>query len=568
MRCLLPLVAATIVAMPGSLAFTQYYHYHHFHSSIPSTFRYQKDDNSLVFPLRQSCSHLSLSRSHHHRHRHQLLLPPLTTKQSSTSGDDTRKVGIIQNAKDKFRARPGTYLLIPCIAALVGWFTNYLAVQMIFYPISYWGIPLWVRPEVPLGLIGWQGIVPCKTKTMSIVMVEMVTSQLLTVQEAFNRLNPKVVAKLLTPRVPILGMEVINDIAAPILPPFLSSPVPTMIWNGLNEVQQSILHHNTVGFLTNLVKDMQRNIDTVFSLENCVVSQMIQDRAKLGELFRSCGQKELDFLTNSGLWFGFLLGLIQMAVALVWDNPWSLSIGGGIVGLATNWLALKWIFEPVNPTRFGPFILQGQFLRRQKEVSVEFSKFFATQILSSPRLWASILNDPATSPAFHTLFGQHFSKWVTSISQGLFRYTLEPETMGLVTRKAIEKLPNHLSVIHEYIDKTLGLQETLRVRMEQMTSAKFERVLHPIFEEDELTLIIAGAVLGFAAGLIQQGLETGAIKVPPLPKWFVSACTRGRDQCKAMVQRLRRTLPFRRNKKADGTTATTAADESTTKSDS
>jgi hypothetical protein len=40
-----------------------------------------------------------------------------------------------------------------------------------------------------------------------------------------------------------------------------------------------------------------------------------------------------------------------------------------------------------------------------------------------------------------------------------------------------------------------------------MTSAKFERVLHPIFEEDELTLILAGGFLGFAAGLIQQGIE-------------------------------------------------------------
>lgn len=52
--------------------------------------------------------------------------------------------------------------------------------------------------------------------------------------------------------------------------------------------------------------------------------------------------------------------------------------------------------------------------------------------------------------------------------------------------------------------------------MEVMPTRKFERVLHPIFEEDELTLIIAGAVLGFLAGLIQQGLETGQIKLPNL----------------------------------------------------
>jgi hypothetical protein len=29
-------------------------------------------------------------------------------------------------------------------------------------------------------------------------------------------------------------------------------------------------------------------------------------------------------------------------------------------------LALKWIFEPVNPTKIGPFIFQGLFLKRQK----------------------------------------------------------------------------------------------------------------------------------------------------------------------------------------------------------
>ena len=98
-------------------------------------------------------------------------------------------------------------------------------------------------------------------------------------------------------------------------------------------------------------------------------------------------------------------------MALFWDNPWSLSIGGGIVGLATNWLALKWIFEPVNPTKIGPFLLQGQFLRRQKEVAAEFSKFFADKILSSPKLWDSMPNDPSTSPAFFDLFRVHFQKF-------------------------------------------------------------------------------------------------------------------------------------------------------------
>jgi uncharacterized membrane protein YheB (UPF0754 family) len=395
------------------------------------------------------------------------------------------------------------------VAAAVGWFTNYLAVQMIFYPIQFRGLPLFVRDEVPLGLIGWQGIVPCKTRKMSVVMVDMVTSQLLSVKQVFYRLNPRRMANLLAPEVPKIADEIIREV----MPVKFLQDVPAMVFNGLGDDSKAILRHWNVNFLTSLCKAMQQNVESIFNIRNCVVSQMMQDRRLLGQLFRTCGQAELDFLTNSGLWFGFLLGIIQMVVALFWDNPWSLSFGGGIVGLATNWLALKWIFEPVNPTKVGPFILQGKFLRRQKEVAKEFSNFFANRILKSEQVWNSILTDPHTAPEFAKLFGQYFERFLKQVTKGL-RITMEPEVIALATAKALARLPEHVGVLHEYIDSTLGLEESLRISMEKMTSAQFERVLHPIFEEDELTLILAGAVLGFAAGLVQQGLETGKIQLP------------------------------------------------------
>ena len=47
---------------------------------------------------------------------------------------------------------------------------------------------------------------------MSEAMVHMVTSQLLTVKEAFARLDPAELAKRLAPEVPKLGEEVLQDI--------------------------------------------------------------------------------------------------------------------------------------------------------------------------------------------------------------------------------------------------------------------------------------------------------------------------------------------------------------------
>lgn len=453
---------------------------------------------------------------------------------------DNHEGSLLRRAIHKFRQRPGTYLLIPCIAACVGWITNWMAVQMIFYPIEYRGISLWRADEVPLGLLGWQGIVPCKTRKMSRAMVHMVTSQLLSVSEIFGRLDPKTLAKIVAPQVPQLVQEVVQETVP--RPLFLVG-IPGAIYAGMDSLAQAVLRSMNLQFLEGLIRSMQKNVDQIFSLENCVVSQMLQDRSVLGQLFRKCGQAELDFLTNSGLWFGFLLGIIQMIVALFWDNPWTLSIGGAIVGWATNWLALKWIFCPVDPTRIGPFVLQGKFLTRQPEVSAEFSKFFATQILTAEQLWNSLLTDPTTSPAFGNLFSNHFTQFANRVSNS-FQMNIDPELIRRSAEKALKRLPHHVPVMFPYMDKTLGVENTLRERMELMSSRQFERVLHPIFEEDELTLIIAGAVLGFIAGLIQQGLETGAIKFPnlrPLLQGIVSQSRRTGQAVGLSIQSLSRT---------------------------
>lgn len=63
------------------------------------------------------------------------------------------------------------------------WPRSQLAVEMIFHPLVWRGIPLRVVEGQPLGLIGWQGIVPAKAGVMSERMVDMVTSQLIDVEE-------------------------------------------------------------------------------------------------------------------------------------------------------------------------------------------------------------------------------------------------------------------------------------------------------------------------------------------------------------------------------------------------
>eukprot|EP00669_Euglena_mutabilis_P001440 TRINITY_DN11835_c0_g1_i1.p2 TRINITY_DN11835_c0_g1~~TRINITY_DN11835_c0_g1_i1.p2 ORF type:complete len:123 (-),score=41.31 TRINITY_DN11835_c0_g1_i1:3-371(-) len=73
--------------------------------------------------------------------------------------------------------------------------------------------------------------------------------------------------------------------------------------------------------------------------------------------------------------------------------------------------------------------------------------------------------------------------------------------------------------LHEYCDDAIGMRWLLSERMKLLTPEEFENVMHPVFQEDELTLIVAGAVLGAAAGYLQLSLDRwwAARRQPPPP---------------------------------------------------
>ncbi|CAJ1364776.1 unnamed protein product [Effrenium voratum] len=237
---------------------------------------------------------------------------------------------------------------------------------------------------------------------------------------------------------------------------------------------------------------MQREIESLLDLKQVVSSAFLRDKVLLGELFQKAGRKELEFLVNSGLSFGFFLGILQMLLWICFPNNWVLPVGGALVGYITNWVAIKLIFDPVEPVQVGPFTFQGLFEKRQVEVSEEFSQFLAERVLTSQRLIGEIANG-ANNEKYRALVrravpGVVPDHVVTAAANSLKKVALEPA--------------NH--PVHVYVDKELRLQETLFKRLCKLTSPEFENLLHPVFQEDELTLIVAGGVLGAAAGFLQM----------------------------------------------------------------
>ena len=64
-------------------------------------------------------------------------------------------------------------------------------------------------------------------------------------------------------------------------------------------------------------------------------------------------------------------------------------------------------------------------------------------------------------------------------------------------------MPTHLHLGYAYSDEALDLENTMREKMQGLSGEEFEGVLHPVFQEDELTLILVGAFLGLLAGFAQ-----------------------------------------------------------------
>ena len=56
---------------------------------------------------------------------------------------------------------------------------------------------------------------------------------------------------------------------------------------------------------------------------------------------------------------------------------------------------------------------------------------------------------------------------------------------------------------YDYQDEALEIEITVSEKMGALRSIEFERVLHPVFEQDEIKLIVVGGVLGAIVGIIQ-----------------------------------------------------------------
>ena len=386
------------------------------------------------------------------------------------------------------------YLAIPITSALVGWLTNVVAIKMTFYPIHFIGI----KP------FGWQGIIPSKAAKMSSISVDLWTSKLINVKELFAKINPKKVAKEMLPEFDRISKEIMDEIMHEQAPEIWSR-VPESV----KKLAYSRISKDLPEIVTEMMTDIKDNIDEMFDIKDMVIKRLTKDKGLLNDMFLQVGDEEFKFIERSGFTFGFLFGIVQMLVWYFYPKFWILPLFGLLVGYATNWLALKLIFNPIEPISFLGVTYQGLFIKRQNEVSKEYAYMLAHDIFTFDRIFASIITGP-TKDRFVNLITDHanhaideaagLSKPVITLVAGKRSYE---KIKNIAIDKTLKELPNSVKPVFPYAEKAMDLENIFRTRMQKLPPRDFVDFLRPVFQEDELKLILVGAVLGMGAGIGQ-----------------------------------------------------------------
>lgn len=385
------------------------------------------------------------------------------------------------------------FLSIPLVAAFVGWFTNWVAIKLTFYPLEFVGKP---------PFLGWQGIIPAKVEKMASIVVDQTLSKLGTLDEFFQEMEPEKIShhihEFIDDRLETYTDEVMHE-------------KNEVLWANLPLTLKRRFYARTRKQLPKLTKalvaDIGSHIEELVDLKHMIVSQMSDDKALMNRVFYEVGEQEFNFVIRSGAVFGFLFGIIQMLTWIFFQDNWILPAFGLLVGLATNWIALNLIFRPLEPIQIGPLKIQGLFLKRQQEVSETFCKLVTEEVLTIKRIVEEMMHGPRQDRT-KVLVKRHLKpiidaasvRTLAQLTVGLSGYanlkqTLEDKAMEV----SVDPFENKAFVK----ERAEVVAELFKTRMAQLSPAEFQELLRPAFQEDEWILILMGGILGALAGVSQ-----------------------------------------------------------------
>lgn len=194
---------------------------------------------------------------------------------------------------------------LPFIAALVGWFTNYIAVKMLFHP---------KKPVNVLGIYKLQGIFPKNQQNVANKIGKMVAEELLSSQDLKDR--------IITPE----NIESIVQVIENKIDDFFSVKVPkrypTLSRLILSEKRKAKIVQELMEEVHSSVPEVLDgyfgDIEQRFNVEE-IIREKVNNlpSEQLESLMMNLLEKEFKFIEYIGAVIGFIIGWIQVLMVIL-----------------------------------------------------------------------------------------------------------------------------------------------------------------------------------------------------------------------------------------------------------
>ena len=189
---------------------------------------------------------------------------------------------------------------LPFIAALVGWFTNYLAVKMLFHP----------REKVKLLFFSIQGVFPKRQQQLAVKIGKLVADDLLSIQDIKDIVKQPE------------NLRQINKIIETKLDDYLTNTFPEKYPVISIFVRKKSKMRIKEEFMKEMKKIAPEMIDqTVANLENSLdIEEIIRQKVavfstiRLEKMIFDILESEFRFIELIGAVVGFLIGVIQVVI--------------------------------------------------------------------------------------------------------------------------------------------------------------------------------------------------------------------------------------------------------------
>ena len=193
-----------------------------------------------------------------------------------------------------------TWCLLPLIAAVIGWATNYIAVRMLFHP----------REEKRIFGLRIQGVFPKRQKALAEKLGKLVARELFSLQDVRKHLQGKEFIAHATDTIEAKVDEFLHEKLAEAIPMasmFLGSGMIDTIKRSLVESLAKALPELGEMFVSHLEKNM--DVETV-------VREKVEafSSEKLEEMLMGIMKREFRFIEGVGAVLGFVIGLVQIGI--------------------------------------------------------------------------------------------------------------------------------------------------------------------------------------------------------------------------------------------------------------